>query len=101
MVDRADAVEGGTQPRSRCEVNGDGGNRRFADCDEGELRSWISPLLGGAFWGYLGVPGISEEYWILDVEGTRLVLVKLDSPDTPAQDVAERDAMFDSISIEP
>ena len=72
----------------------------FADCLDGALHSWISPLNGGAFSGYDG-PGQTEEFWILDVEGTRLVLVKLDSPDTPAQDVAERDAMFDSISIQP
>ena len=81
-------------------VTGVGTQRRFSDCIDGELRSWISPLLGGAFVGYLGVPGSTEEFWILDVDGTRVVLVKLTSPDTPAQDVAERDAMFDSISIE-
>ena len=84
-------------------VTGDGNDttRRFADCEEGELRSWISPLLGGPFWGYNGLAGSSEEFWILDVEGTRLVLVQLTSPDTPAQDVAERDAIFDSMQIEP
>lgn len=35
------------------------------------------------------------------MEGTRLVFVKTDSPQSPTQDVAERDAIFDSIRIEP
>ena len=46
-------------------------------------------------------PGQTEEFWILDVEGTRLVLVKFDSPQSSAEDIAERDAIFDSIRIEP
>jgi hypothetical protein len=29
------------------------------------------------------------------------VLVKLDTPGSPAQDIAERDAIFDTIRIEP
>jgi hypothetical protein len=80
---------------------GVGDNRRYAACVNGELRSWVSPLLGGSFWGYSGIADLSEEFWILDVDGTRLVLVQLDSPNAPAQDIAERDAMFDSIRIEP
>ena len=35
------------------------------------------------------------------MEGTRLVLVKNEAPTSPAQDVAELDAIFDSIHIEP
>jgi hypothetical protein len=69
-------------------------------CVDGKLRSWIAPVNDTPFAGYDG-PGQTEEFWILDVEGTRLVLVKLDSPRAPAEDVAERDAIFDSISIEP
>jgi hypothetical protein len=86
---------------------------KFTDCVDGELHSWISPindrsffLLGnssgsplGAFNAYQ-VPGQTEEFWILDVEGTRLVLVSFDSPQSPAADVAERDAVFDSMRIE-
>lgn len=87
---------------------------QFTDCVEGELHSWISPindrsagLLGhsagsplGAFNAYQA-PGQTEEFWILDVDGTRLVIVKFDSPLSPAADIAERNAMFDSIRIEP
>jgi hypothetical protein len=73
----------------------------FADCaDEGTLHSWISPNQGGSFWGY-SEPGHREEFWILDVDGTRLVLQKNGSPGTPAQDLAEQQAIFDSIRIEP
>jgi hypothetical protein len=87
---------------------------RFMDCVEGELHSWISPindrspgLLGHsagsplrAFNAYQA-PGQTEEFWILDVEGTRVVLVAFDSPASPAADIAERDAIFDSIRFEP
>ncbi|MGH9276257.1 MAG: hypothetical protein ACRDZU_16555 [Acidimicrobiales bacterium] len=77
----------------------DGG---FADCLDGELHSWISPLNDNGATSFSGydTPGQTEEFWILDVEGTRLVLVKIDSPQTPAEDTAERDAIFDSIRIE-
>jgi hypothetical protein len=83
------------------ETAGPPGNRRFTGCVDGHLNSWISPNLGGPFWGYGAVDFIREEFWILDVEGTRVVLVKVDSPGSPAEDLAERDAMFDSIDIEP
>jgi hypothetical protein len=75
----------------------------LTDCPDGELHSWISPLNDNgatSFSGYNG-PGETEEFWILDVEGTRLVLVKWDSPQASAEAVAERDAIFDSIRIEP
>ena len=72
----------------------------FADCLDGELHSWISTNNEGSFSGY-EAPGHTEEFWILDVQGTRLVLVKDASPNTPAQDIAERDAIFDTIRIEP
>jgi hypothetical protein len=72
----------------------------IADCLDGELHSWIAPVNdNGPFSGYDG-PGQSEEFWILDVEGTRLVLVKFDSPLSAAGEIAERDAIFDSVRIE-
>lgn len=78
-------------------------DRGFADCLDGELHSWISPLNDDgatSFYGY-GGSGQTEEFWILDVQGTRLVLMKFDAPQAPAKDVAERDAIFDTIRIEP
>jgi hypothetical protein len=77
-------------------------NGQFADCTEGNLHSWIAPLLGNsAFFGYEQVPGATEEFWILDVNGTRLVLVIDQSPTSSPEDLAEMDAIFDSIRIEP
>jgi hypothetical protein len=88
---------------------------KFIDCVDGELHSWISPLNGpwgsptllahspdslGAFNAYQK-SGQTEEFWILDVEGTRLVLVSFDTPGAPPADIAERDAIFESIRIEP
>ncbi|MGH9273185.1 MAG: hypothetical protein ACRDZU_00940 [Acidimicrobiales bacterium] len=77
-------------------------NGSFADCTGGNLHSWIAPYLGGSFFGYdnSGAGG-TEEFWILDVEGTRLVLVTDQSPTSRPQDLAEMEAIFDSIRIEP
>ena len=78
-----------------------GNSRIFADCIDGNLHSWIAPNLGGSFYGYNTQPGETEEFWILDVDGTRLVLQTIQSPESPPQDVAEMEAIFDSIRIEP
>ena len=78
-----------------------GGHGFFADCWDGELHSWFAPNYGDRSFSGYHWPGQTEEFWILDVEGTRLVLVKYDSPGSPAQDIAERDAIFDTIRIEP
>jgi hypothetical protein len=83
------------------QFSGSGDNRRFSGCIEGELRSWFSPLVGGSFWGYNPEPGATEDFWILDVDGTRLVLETNSSPAAPPQDLAELEAVFDSIRIEP
>ena len=74
----------------------------FTECEEEQqLHSWIAPFLGGSYHGYNGPePGLTEEFWILDVDGTRLVLEFNTSPDAPADAVAERQAIFDSIQIE-
>ena len=72
----------------------------FATCVDGEVHSWISTNNEGSFYGY-ETAGHTEEFWILDVEGTRLVLIKDTTPGTPASALAERDAIFDTIRIEP
>jgi hypothetical protein len=64
------------------------------------LMSWIAPRLTYAFYGYTG-PGYTEEFWILDVEGTRLVIVAERSPGSPRKDLAEQRAILESIQIEP
>ena len=80
-------------------VAGDG----FAGCVGGDLHSWFSPnhdAGDNAFSGYEG-PGYTEEFWILEVEGSRLVIAAARSPDSPSEDLAEQRAILDSIRIEP
>ena len=85
-------------------VKGEGDDRRFAGCQEGTLKSWVAAVdaaeEGDAFYGYSG-PGHTEEFWILDVEGTRLMIEANWSPASPGKDVAEMRAILDSIRIEP
>jgi hypothetical protein len=73
---------------------------RFEGCI-GNLRSWMARVLGeGAFFGYQG-PGDTEEYWILNVEGTRLVISVLTTAGTSQELIAEKQAVLDSIVIVP
>jgi len=81
--------------------SGTGDDRVFSACPGDALHSYFFPTPGDSFYGYNGEPGRTEDFWILDVDGTRLVIVKNTSPETPAQDQAELDAMFDSIQIHP
>jgi hypothetical protein len=81
-------------------VEGRGDDRRFTGCMEGTLQGWIGEPWFGAFYGYSS-PGFTEEFWILDVEGTRLVIVAERSPGSPRKDLAEQRAILDSIRIEP
>lgn len=80
---------------------GTGEDRLFSECQEDSLHSYFFPTPGDSFYGYNGEPGRTEDFWILDVDGTRLVIIKNTSPETPPQDQAELDAMFKSIRIEP
>jgi hypothetical protein len=81
-------------------VEGRGDDLRFTGCVGGSLEGWIGEPWFGAFYGYTG-PGYTEEFWILDVEGTRLVIVAERSPGSPRKDLAELRAILDSIRIEP
>jgi len=71
-----------------------------SDVIGGELRSWISPNLSFAFYGYDG-PGEVEEFLILDVDGIRLVIIAGWTPDAPEELIAEMRVVLDSIQIEP
>jgi hypothetical protein len=64
------------------------------------MMSANGPLSGRSLPGS-GVPGHTVEFWILDIESTRVVLVKFRSSQTSADTLAEWDAVFDSIRIEP
>jgi hypothetical protein len=82
----------------------EGGEHVFIGCEGGDLKSWVAFVdaaePGDAFYGYTG-PGYVEEFWILDVEGTRLMIVAERSPGSSPQDLAELRAILDTIRIEP
>jgi hypothetical protein len=85
-------------------VEGQGDDRRFTGCEEGNLKSWVAAIdtePGDAFYGYNSEPGRTEDFWILDIEGTRLMIEANWSPNSPRKDVAEMRAILDSIRIEP
>jgi hypothetical protein len=84
-------------------VEGEGDDRRFTGCVDGQLKSWVAAIdtePGDAYYGYTG-PGYTEEFWILDVDGTRLMIVAERSPGSPRENIAEQRAILDSIRIEP
>ncbi len=83
-------------------VEGEGDDRYFARCAGGTLKSWVAAIdtaAGDAFYGYSG-PGHTEEFWILDVDGTRLLIETNWSPASPRKNVAEMRAILDSIRVE-
>ena len=77
----------------------DDGNK-FTDCTDGELWSYIGKPLGFAYYGY-SHPGQVEEFWLLDVDGTRLMIVAGTSPGSSEGDIAELRSILGSIDIVP
>jgi hypothetical protein len=85
-------------------VEGQGDDRHFPGCVDGSLKSWVGAVdtaIGDAFYGYNAEPGRTEGFWILDVDGARLVIEANWSPASSRKDVAEMRAILDSIRIEP
>jgi hypothetical protein len=74
--------------------------RGFSGCTDGVLASWMSPPLSPAFYGYVA-PGDTEDFWILDVEGTRVVIAALATANASDELIAEQKAVLGSIVIEP
>jgi hypothetical protein len=72
----------------------------FTDCTSGELWSYIGPPLSFAYHGY-SHPGQVEEFWLLDVDGTRVMIATMRSPGSSKGDLAELHSFFDSIDIVP
>lgn len=70
----------------------------FADCDRGEFRSWTG---AGDSARYHQDPGQKDRVWIIDVEGTPVVIDAAFYEGTSAADMAELQAILDSIQIEP
>jgi hypothetical protein len=69
----------------------------LAACHDGEFRTWVDPTMEGA--RYLE-PGQRDLLWIVDVDGSRLVIDAALGPETTRQDRADRIQMVESIRIE-
>jgi len=79
------------------------GDGTFTDCADGDLMSWVAAVdtePGDAFYGYTG-PGYLEEFWLLDVDGTRVMIAAEQSAGAPVDDLEELRTILDSIRIEP
>ena len=90
---------GWTVPKDQ-PVLDDGG---FIGCVDKQLMSWVAAIdvtPEDAYYGYTG-PGFTEEFWILDVEGTRIMIETGRSAGSRTEDVAELRAIVESIRIEP
>ena len=70
------------------------------DCDDGNYRLW-SNTAQGELGIYVQGPADRWQTNVLDVDGTRLVIVTRDFPGTSSADRAEMDAIVDSLVIEP
>ncbi len=69
----------------------------FADCDRGEFRSWTGPDDAAR---YHQGPGQHDLVWIIDVDGTRVVIDAAFYEGTSAADRAEQQAILDSIDFQ-
>jgi hypothetical protein len=77
-----------------------------ATCDEGVYREFLDvgeslTLPEGVDAAKPIVGGRTDVLYILEIDGTRFVLISWHDPDASAQDVAEMEAMLASIVIEP
>lgn len=66
------------------------------NCDAGAFNSYIWT---DGWPRYHQGPGQIEQFWIFDVKGTRLVVNATHFPDSSATDLAELDAILDSIEV--
>ena len=77
------------------------GFEQFTGCGDHLLKTWIAPgHVSSAFNGYTS-PGDTEDFWILDVAGERLVVGALTSANATPELVQERQAVLDSVVIVP
>jgi len=75
----------------------------FADtsyerCEDGEFNGWK-----GGIWQdrHYQVPGQMLEFWFLDVDGTPILVEATTFPSSPEEDVAELEAVLDTLVITP
>jgi hypothetical protein len=71
---------------------------RFPDCDGGEVHFWVNSDGGSRY--YQG-PGQIERFWVLDVDGTRLMIEGSLFPGASSANRDELQQILDSVVIEP
>ena len=71
----------------------------FASCDEGFFESWRAA--GWSTDRYQQAPGQVDRLWILDMDGSRLVIDAAYRPGVTEQDLEELFAVVDSIRFQP
>jgi hypothetical protein len=71
---------------------------RFPDCDRGEVHFWVNSDGGSRY--YQG-PGQIEQFWVLDVDGTRLMIEGSLFPEASTANRDELQQILDSVAIEP
>jgi hypothetical protein len=77
-------------------------DRGFLDCVGNRFYGWRGDTAHRRILErYYQAPGNLADFWILDVEGTRLLIETVKFADSPADDLAELQAILDSIRIEP
>jgi hypothetical protein len=72
----------------------------WADCDLAQVGAWSEAAEQGPS-RTLQSPGELDDVYIVDVEGVRVVVTDAWMPTSAAADVAELEAMLDSITIQP
>ena len=73
------------------------GSEGFVDCVSGTFQGWRGPDMDSRY--YQG-PRQYLEFWVFDVEGERLLIEASHFPSSTGTDLAELDAVIESISIE-
>ena len=70
-----------------------------ADCVSGKFALWTESYggLGPNFWAQ--VPGQQNRQWIIDVDGTRLVINEWSDPGTTPEQLTDTDQLIASIKI--
>jgi hypothetical protein len=67
-----------------------------ATCANGLLQAWTAPVRNGNWFGFTG-PNI---FYVSETEAGRVVFAKGNEPDATAEDLAELDAMLESMAYE-
>lgn len=70
-------------------------------CDNAEYKTFATGPFPGDYGGFAYAPGQSDTFYVLDVEGERVLIHALYQAETPEADRADLQAMVESIRLEP